>query len=125
MDLIKSGNLYWTHHVREKMRQYRLSESRIKRIIRFPKRLEKGIAPKTVAGMQPAGSKKRPQEIWVMWQTKNKNQRAKNKEKNVLDLKEREMIIISAWRYPGISPVHEPPPIPEEIWELVRKTSNK
>jgi hypothetical protein len=29
--------------------------------------------------------------------------------------------IISAWRYPGVSPLREPPPIPEEVWEILRK----
>ncbi len=46
---------------------------------RFPKRLEVGVAPDTTAGMQPAGSKKHPYEIWVMWATKFKNQNLKIK----------------------------------------------
>ena len=58
---------YWTRHVADKMRYYGISESLIKRIIRYPKRLEEGVAPDTFAGMMPAGSVKRPQEIWVMY----------------------------------------------------------
>ena len=29
--------------------------------------------------------------------------------------------IISAWRYPGVSPIHEPPPIPDDVWEIIEK----
>ncbi|MBI5732943.1 hypothetical protein HY967_03220 [Candidatus Jorgensenbacteria bacterium] len=46
----------WTHHVFDKMRYYGISESRIKRIVRFPNRTEEGIASQTVAVMQPAGT---------------------------------------------------------------------
>jgi len=110
--------MVWTEHSRIKMRQYRLSESRIKRVLRHPKRLEVGVAPDTVAGMQPAGSKKHPYELWVMWATKVKNSKLKVKSKFELG---RSITIISTWRYPGVSPVHEPPPIPEEVWAIVRK----
>ena len=68
------------------MRFYKLSESRVKRIIHSPKRIEEGIAPKTVAMMQSAGSVKHPYELWVMLQ-------------DVTDRRK----IISAWRYPGIT----------------------
>ncbi len=48
----------WTLHARVKMKFYGLAESRVKRIIRFPARYEEGIAPKTVAVMCPAGTKR-------------------------------------------------------------------
>jgi len=121
---ILAKNFYWTDHAKLKMRQYRLSESRVKRILRFPKRLEVGVAPDTLAGMQPAGSKKHPYEIWVMWTNRKsclpagRSQIANSKSKFNLGQK---MKIISAWRYPGISPIHEPPPIPEDVWEIIRK----
>lgn len=76
--------LYWTQHARFKMRFYGLSEQRVKRILHSPARVEEGIAPKTVAYMQVAGSKKHPYELWAMIQD------AKSRRK-----------IISAWRYPG------------------------
>ncbi|PIV38375.1 MAG: hypothetical protein COS30_02475 [Candidatus Portnoybacteria bacterium CG02_land_8_20_14_3_00_45_8] len=117
--LSRQENLYWTDHVKTKMRQYRLSESRVKRVLRHPKRREVGVAPDTTAGMQPAGSPKHPYEIWVMWQQKLKIQ--KSKLKTQFSAGGQRITIISAWRYPGISPVHEPPPIPEEVWELIRK----
>jgi len=96
----------WTRHAKEKMRYYGLSEGRIKRVLSNPKRIEEGIAPNTIAIMQPAGTKKHPTEIWLMYQVK----------------KSKIIKIISAWRYPGISPIREPPPIPEDILsELTKK----
>lgn len=59
-----------------------MSEARVKRVLHSPTRTEEGIAPKTLAAMQPAGNGKH--EIWVMYQDVG------NKRK-----------IISAWRYPG------------------------
>lgn len=76
--------IHWTNHGKMKMMFYGLSESRIKRILRSPKRIEEGVAPETVAMMQPAGTLKNPYEIWVMMED-TKNQRK----------------IISAWKYPG------------------------
>lgn len=76
--------LFWTKHAIMKMRYYGLSESRVKRVLNLPLRVEEGIAPKTVALMQAAGSKKHPYEIWVM----------------ASDTKEKRKIV-SAWRYPG------------------------
>ncbi|OGZ33797.1 MAG: hypothetical protein A2Y98_02635 [Candidatus Portnoybacteria bacterium RBG_19FT_COMBO_36_7] len=112
--LPKSDDLYWTQHSLRKLRQYNLSVSRIKRILRYPNRKEVGVAPDTVACMQPAGSKKRPHEIWVMYQQKVQSSKFKVKSPGKIK-------IISAWRYPGISPVHEPPPIPEEVWKILTK----
>ncbi|KKS69274.1 MAG: hypothetical protein UV40_C0028G0005 [Parcubacteria group bacterium GW2011_GWA1_42_7] len=102
---------YWTDHIKIKMRQYGLSESRIRRILRFPQRIETGIAPDTIAAMQKAGSKKHPYEIWVMWQEKKTSEK----------FGPGGIIMISAWRYPGTSPIGQPPPIPEDIWESVVK----
>ena len=89
MPFIKFANriIYWTGHAKAKMRFYRLSEQRALRVLNSPKRVEEGIAPNTVAIMQPAsikitaGKSVWKQENWVMIQKKGK----KNK-------------IISAWR---------------------------
>lgn len=97
--LISVKPLHWTEHAKFKMRQYGLSEARVRRILRAPVRIEEGIAPKTVAAMQPAGSK-RPQELWCMYQDTKKARK-----------------IIVAWRYPGISPVRQPPPFPDDLME--------
>lgn len=107
--LISSKPLHWTEHARFKMRQYGLSEARVKRVLRAPSRVEAGIAPKTVAVMQPAQTSasqkfqsgkpaKWSQELWVMYEDTKKARR-----------------IIAAWRYPGVSPVRQPPPFPEDL----------
>lgn len=88
----------WTHHIKEKMRYYGLSEQRVKRVVRAPVRKEEGIAPKTVAVMQHYGNKKTPKEIWVMYQEVGEQKR-----------------LISAWRYPGVSPARALPEIPDEV----------
>ncbi|XOB41695.1 MAG: hypothetical protein ACKKMS_03195 [Candidatus Nealsonbacteria bacterium] len=95
--------IVWTKHAKEKMRYYRLSKKRILRVLRHPERKEVGVAPETIAVMQSAGTKKHPTEIWLMYQIvklKDKSQKLK---------------IITAWRYPGISPLRKPPPIPDDI----------
>jgi hypothetical protein len=86
------------------MNYYKLSEARVKKVLHSPKRIEEGVALKTMAAMQPSSikylkndNKKSSseknirseiwsQEIWVMFQ----------------DLKEKR-VIISAWRFPGMS----------------------
>ena len=95
--------IYWTRHVKDKMQYYSLSEGRLRRILKNPKRQEKGIAPGTIALMQPTSTKK-PSEIWLMYQQVGQKKK-----------------MISAWRYPGISPKGEPIPIPEDILEELRK----
>ena len=94
---------YWTRHVKEKMRYYRLSEGLLRRILKSPARQEKGIAPRTIALMQPARTKK-PSEIWLMYQLVGQKKK-----------------MISAWRYPGISPQGEPIPIPEDVVDILKK----
>ena len=89
----KNGEKYiWTRHSRDKMRYYKLAESRVKRIIRHPARIEEGILEGAVACMQPADNK-RYSEIWVMYVLKN-----------------RVIKIITAWRYPGKSSARNPVP---------------
>lgn len=91
------------------MRFYNLSENRLKRVLRNPNRKEDGIAPETLAVMQRTGTKKHPTEIWVMYQiikSKVKGQKLK---------------VISAWRYPAISPVGKEIPIPKDILEELNK----
>jgi hypothetical protein len=100
--------IHWTRHIKEKMREYQLSERRLLKIFKNPERKEEGIAPDTIAVMQ-TGGRKRPYEIWLMYQikkSKTKNQNAKREK----------IIMISAWKYPGKSPVKNLP-IPEEVLE--------
>ncbi len=90
---------------------YGISESLIKRIVRFPKRKETGVAEKTVAVMQPTSNLKKPQEIWVMYQELGQRPSSNYS----LPTTHYKLRIISAWRYPGVSPVGKKIPIPEEI----------
>ncbi len=90
-------DFYWTNHIKRKMAYYGISEGRLRRIIKSPERVEKGIASDTIAVMQKTQTK-RPNEIWLMYQIKGKKKR-----------------MISAWRYPGVSPKGEPIVVPEEI----------
>jgi len=95
----------WTSHIIGKMRYYGISEQQVKKIVRMPERKEDGIAPKTIAVMNTAKSKTKPHEIWVMYQTlksKTSSQNAKT-------------VLISAWRYPGRSPIGKKIDIPENV----------
>lgn len=96
------------------MRYYRLTPSRIKRIIRHPARIEEGILEGAIACMQPSSAntpgRETPRnysEIWAMYLIKKG-------EGN----KERKIQVITAWRYPGKSPERDP--IPVEILKEVR-----
>lgn len=88
---------HWTSHVKRKMLFYGLSEQRIRSVMRSPKRQEEGIAPKTVAAMQRNDKPKRKEEVWVMY--------AKVK---------RQTVVISAWRYPGMSKARDGVPMPDD-----------
>lgn len=99
-----TDEIIWTKHSVEKMRFYNLSENRLKRALRNPDRKEEGIALGTLAVMQRTGSKKHPTEIWLMYQNIGKKIR-----------------IISAWRYPGMSPKGKEIPIPKDILEELEK----
>lgn len=107
----KSSLFSWTKHSQAKLHQYMLSESRVKRVIRNPLRVEKGIAPKTLASMQKAGSKKHPYEIWTMYVIEKP--------------KAGRIRIISAWKYPGITQPGDPIPIPQDIFEEIIKSMKK
>lgn len=90
----------WTSHVKRKMLFYGLSEQRIRSILRNYERKEDGIAPQTVAVMLRNDKPKKKEEIWVMYATKA--------------LK---MVIVSAWRYPGITKVKDKPMVPDDVMD--------
>lgn len=104
------AKMYWTNHAQNKMRFYNLSEQRVRRVLNSSERIENGIAPNTIAMMQVAGNGKHPYEIWVMI---TKNQKYKPK------LKNNEVKIISAWKYPGRTKAGEP--LPEAILKEIRE----
>lgn len=126
-----TGQYVFTLHSQYKMKQYGLSEQKVRGVIRNPRRREEGIVKNTVAVMQPVSSKTVngkdvwKQEVWVMYVVKSKggSQKAKTITKRVIPSEaggSREIVsgisqlkIISAWRYPGISPKRNP--IPDEI----------
>jgi hypothetical protein len=125
----------WTQHALYKMKQYGLSEQRVRRVVRAPQRVEKGIVKGTIAVMQPVSSKivqkkvSWKQEIWVMYQMKSKTEGQNRKMKKSVNpaflkgsspqlmginmMLSSQLRIISAWRYPGVSPKRDP--IPNEI----------
>ena len=80
--------------------------------MRKPARREEGIAPETVAAMQPAGTKKNPKEIWMMYQTVISK---------IGNRKFKKIKIISTWRYPGITPIGERPLIPEDVMDDLKE----
>ena len=96
---------FWTAHALGKMQYYGLTAQRILRVINKPQRIEEGVAENTTAVMQPASVNHRTgkwsSEIWAMYQ------------KDKIKYK-----IISAWRYPGVSPKRNA--VPEEIMEEVK-----
>ena len=116
---------HWTNHVAQKMIYYGLSADRVKRVIRSPHRSEKGIAPDTIAVMCPGKALRQAQgkpavwkeEIWVMYATAKPSKFKDDKFKNLNIPKK---VIITAWRYPGKSPVREAIPIPNDILEELK-----
>ncbi len=128
----KSDKYQWTRHSLFKMRQYGLSPQRVIRVIRNPERVEEGIVEKTIAVMQPASAKNKngkkfwSQEIWAMYQTRRAGntksnppagglnpKQIQNLKSQILNSANQKIRIISAWRYPGVSPKNNP--IPDEI----------
>ena len=110
LKLPQQEKIHWTNHSKDKMRYYRLSERKVLSIFKRPKRREEGVAPRTIAAMQPSGTKKNPTEIWIMYQTSSRK---------IKGQKTKRVTIISAWRYPGITPLGKRPLIPEDaLFEL-------
>ena len=105
INLPKDRQIIWTKHVLSKMRQYQLSGQRLLRLLRRPERQQSGIAPNTIAVMQTVGSVKHPTEVWLMYQPINRL--------DGIDVKK--IKIITAWRYPGVSPSDQEIPIPKGI----------
>jgi hypothetical protein len=115
--LKKPVQLQWTLHARAKMNHYRLTPSRVRHVLHSPKRIEEGVAPKTVAMMQPvsiktaagrAGGVKKEswtQEIWVMVQDAAGSRK-----------------VISAWRYPGVTKPRDAAFLQKEYGEFLAES---
>lgn len=115
---MKSDRFQWTIHSISKMRQYGLSENRVKRVINNPKRKELGIAEGTIAVMQP-NSSKHSYEIWAMYQIIKSKVKSPASPAGGQKLK-----VITAWKYPGRSPIRGPIPIPLEILQELGEINN-
>ncbi len=100
-------DIFWTAHAKFKMQYYRLSESRVKSVLRNPERKEVGIAENTIAMMQTNKTSNKPYEIWVMISKSD----VKGQLSNVR--------IVSAWKYPGITKPGEP--LPKAILQEFRE----
>ena len=114
---------HWTNHVVRKMLYYGLSADRVKRVMRGPKRSEKGIAPDTIAVMQEAGTKQKPTEVWVMYAHKERRKsKVEDGKKQLATLNSQpsKKIVITAWRYPGKSPIRDETPTPADILEELK-----
>ncbi len=96
------------------MRYYRLTEARIKRIIRNPARTEEGVLDNAIACMQPAESKNYS-EIWTMYLLEKSDDLSFSSLRKIQNSRFK---IITAWRYPGKSPEREP--IPAEILREIK-----
>ncbi len=101
----------WTNHIKNKMLFHGLSEQRILRVLKTPKRVEEGVAEGTTAAMQSSTTRKNPEEIWVMYRTK-----PMTNDKRLMTRGKR-LTMISTWRYPGISKPGNMIPIPDDIRE--------
>ena len=123
IDQKQDGKYIWTQHAEIKMRQYRLTPSRVKRIIRYPARIEEGIFEDAVACMQPAGGK-HYSEIWTLYVLVKSRMgqsafaKAPSVVKTLADKSADKVKIISAWRYPGKSPERDP--IPPDVLREIR-----
>ena len=106
----------WTAHIKNKMLRYRISAQMIKTILRNPARREEGIAPRTVAVMKRHDTPKRKEEMWVMYKALSRG-KPENSSGYTLVASGSRLLMISAWRYPGVSRAGEPIPIPEDILE--------
>ena len=102
--------IVWTKHAEYKLRIYQVSRTRVSRVLRSPVRIETGVVEGTHAVMQPTSTRMRAgkrvwtSEIWVMYQKKGTRK-----------------VIITAWRYPGISPIRDHIPIPADILRELKK----
>ena len=119
----KNDNKYeWTNHCVKKMLFYGLSEARVRRVLKSPKRIEEGVAERTTAVMQPSSVKRVnkkeawSQEIWVMYQEKSQKAKVQSQKSGHKDndFVGRKKIIISTWRYPGMTKPGKEIYIPED-----------
>lgn len=109
----------WTAHIKDKMLQYRISAQMIRNVLRSPARREEGIAPGTFAAMKRNDGRKKKEELWIMYKTLSLGKSSK-KASGYLASGSR-LLMISAWRYPGVTRPGAPIPIPDDILAELEK----
>ncbi len=108
-----TNKIAWTKHSIEKMKFYGLSTQRVLSVLRHPDRCQEAVAPGCVACMQIIGQKRKT-EIWMMYQIIEKSRREVGIPTHKATSGKK---IITAWRYPGVSPIQDKIPIPDDILE--------
>ena len=103
----------WTSHIKRKMLYYRIPEQKIRTILKSPDRREEGIAPNTAAAMKRNDTKRRREEIWIMYQKGGLGPQDKKSPMKII--RKTKYTMISAWRYPGTTKPGERPSIPQDI----------
>lgn len=110
-----TGKYYWTNHVQMKMSQYGVSKTNVLNILRDPQRIEIGVCEDTYAAMKKKDKVKNPYEIWVMYQIRNTETKdpkevyklISDQEYDIVFKNNYQVIIISAWKYPGITNIED------------------
>ena len=92
------------------MKFYGLTPQRVLRVLRKPDRCQEGVAENCTACMQSLSNKVKS-EIWLMYITQSKVKNGK--------LKINHKKIITAWRYPTVSPIQDEIPIPQDILDEI------
>lgn len=114
---------HWTSHIKGKMVFYQISEQKIKTILKTPSRKEIGIAPDTSAFMKRNDTPRRKEEMWVMFcaglPASGGAKGGQGGASSKLKVKSQK-VMVSAWRYPGISKAGEAIPVPEDIMAELR-----
>lgn len=130
-----SEKYQWTEHAKSKMKRYGLTGQRVTRVIRRPIRTEESVVGgDVIAVMQPQSMKRSKtgertwsSEIWVMYKIVEKKEDSIEKGGDsgdpMIDFlqkmaqEQKQIRIISAWRYPGKTDPGES--LPDEIMEEI------
>ncbi len=106
----------WTAHIKDKMLQYRISGQMIRNVLKSPSRREEGIAPGTFAAMKRNDGRKKKEELWVMYRAlPQKKAEEKTSRGSIFAASGPRLLMISVWRYPGITRPGAPIPIPDDV----------
>lgn len=106
---------------------YGLSAQKVRGVLRRPDRREAGVAKNTIAVMQRAKTK-RPMEFWVMFQKKSSLKARAPLTRKVKVAGDKRIlgrtVVISVWRYPGVSRAGKDIPMPEDIRKELENLNN-